>query len=54
MTISISAAPAATEASISRTLVSNADKPAGKPADTAASLTGLPARAARAEGSMAW
>ncbi len=36
MTISISAAPSATEASISLMRSGNGDKPAGKPVETAA------------------
>jgi hypothetical protein len=46
--MSISAAPAATDSSISRTRVSNGLNPAGKPVDTAATGIPLPANAATA------
>jgi len=45
MTISISRAPAATEAWISSSRCANGDRPAGKPVETAATGTPLPSSA---------
>ncbi len=52
ITMSISAAPAATEASISRTRSSNGERPAGNPVDTAATGIPVPSSAATAAGTM--
>ena len=54
MTMSISFAPAATEARISRTRSSIGDRPAGKPVDTAATGMPVPSSATTAVGTIAW
>ena len=50
--MSISAAPAATDASISRRLSSSGDSPAGNPVETAATGIALPSSASQAAATM--
>ncbi len=54
MTMSISAAPASTEARISSTRWRNGESPAGNPVDTAATGIPLPSSASTATGTSVW